>query len=276
MTTALMLCAAIISEIVSPCGGFSTPAAPTATSGKRVAATDTQQGMGGLFDYVRENFFLDSRRGDFVPLGREGGDDGDGDYGANASFGPGPLILLYAVPDTMLDDGELLDMVEDGMPSRRRGGSTVVIRRVPGMTTDGVGGDDDEFLHLSVGEALDRAMTEQRAPPPPSAVAAADPASAGRQFFGVPPPPTVRQPCPVLYFSGVTNAEMMDTYRIIANEIYAETDGAHWPACAKAVPGAMGKSLRQVIAEISGDHADAMRTSTAGGVRGDGDGGEGR
>ena len=32
-------------------------------------------------------------------------------------------------------------------------------------------------------------------------------------------------PCPVLYFSGVTNTEMMTTYRIIANEIYQETDG---------------------------------------------------
>jgi hypothetical protein len=166
------------------------------------------------------------------------------------------------------------------------------------MTTDGTGGDDDdddddddvdELLDLSVGEALDRAMAEKRVPPAPAAAAvpAADPASAGRRTVvgaAPPPPPPAagrrrrRQPCPVLYFSGVTNAEMMDTYRIMANEIYAETDGAHWPACAKAVPGAMGKSLRQVISEISGDHADAMGTSTAGGGarRGDGDGGEGR
>ena len=304
MTTAsMLLCAAIIAGIVSPgCGGFSTPdASPTTTFGRRGAAAAATKDppplrMGGLFDYVRENFFLDSRKGDFVPLGRGGG-DGDG---ANASFGPGPLILLYAVPDTMLDDGELLDMAEDGMPSRRRerndalagmggggGGAVVVVRRVAGMTTDGTGGDDDdddELLDLSVGEALDRAMTEKRVPPAPiTAVvvsAAADPASAGRRIVGAaphPPTPTAgRQPCPVLYFSGVTNAEMMDTYRIMANEIYAETDGAHWPACAKAVPGAMGKSLRRVISEISGDHADAMRTSTAGGVRGDGDGGEGR
>ena len=57
---------------------------------------------------------------------------------------------------------------------------------------------------------------------------------------------------------------MMDTYKILANEIYSETNGAQWPACAKAVPGAVGKSLKQVITEISGDHADAMRMSTAG------------
>ncbi|KAL3767076.1 hypothetical protein ACHAW5_005636 [Stephanodiscus triporus] len=71
-------------------------------------------------------------------------------------------------------------------------------------------------------------------------------------------------PCPVIYFSGVTNAEMMDTYKILANKIYSETNGAQWPACAKAVPGAIGKSLEQVITEISGDHADAMRMSTSG------------
>jgi len=56
---------------------------------------------------------------------------------------------------------------------------------------------------------------------------------------------------------------MMDTYRIMVNEIYAETGGAHWPACAKAVPGAMGKSLRQVISEILGDHADAMGAASS-------------
>lgn len=52
---------------------------------------------------------------------------------------------------------------------------------------------------------------------------------------------------------------MMETYQIMANEIFEETGGVHWPACAKAVPPAAGKSLRQVIGEISGDHADAMR-----------------
>jgi hypothetical protein len=237
--------------------------------------------MGGLFDYVRENFFLDSRQGDFVPLKRGGvGDDDDG------AFGPGPLILLYAVPETMLDDDELLDMVEDGMPSRQRGG--VVVRRISGMIKEGEGDidfdDRDDLLVLSVLEALERAMSERAPPTAPttgSFVATADSILAERSFTGVVSPPSMAQqrqrsvgPCPVLYFSGVTNEEMMDTYRIIANEIYSETSGVHWPACAKVVPNAMGKSLGQVITEISGDHADAMRMSTAyGRMRQDVDGG---
>ncbi|KAL3767071.1 hypothetical protein ACHAW5_005631 [Stephanodiscus triporus] len=248
ITTALLLCAIIIADISPGCGSFLMPRTTT----RRGAAMTPPLRMGGLFDYVRENFFLDSRRGDFAPLEREG----DGDDGANA-FGPGPLILLYAVHDTMLDDDELLDMVEDGMPSRGRG--SVVVRRIPEMSDEG--GDDfrDELLGLSVGEALNRAMST------------ANSTSAKRRIFDVSPPPMVQKrqrhvdgPCPVIYFSGVTNAEMMDTYKILANKIYSETNGAQWPACAKAVPGAIGKSLEQVITEISGDHADAMRMSTSG------------
>ena len=52
---------------------------------------------------------------------------------------------------------------------------------------------------------------------------------------------------------------MMNTYRIIANEIYEESNGVHWPACAKAVAPALTKSLRRVLSEISGDHAEAMK-----------------
>ncbi len=36
----------------------------------------------------------------------------------------------------------------------------------------------------------------------------------------------------------------------------------HWPACAKVVPLALEKSMRQVLSEIMGDHADAMRQGT--------------
>jgi hypothetical protein len=247
--------------------------------------------MGGIFDYVRENLFLDSRRDDFVPLRRRGMDDG------TSSFGPGPLILLYSVPSTMLDDDELLDMIEDGMPSRRP--DDVVVRRISGMMDgddggEGVGDDDggececdfdrDELLALSVGEALERAMTATSAsrrvlPSPASAVVDSVIPAAGSVERSISRRRRRRVdvgPCPVLYFSGVTNDEMMDTYRIIANEIYAETDGAYWPACAIAVPNAMDKSLSRVIREISEDHADAMRMSIADGdMRGDVDGGGG-
>jgi hypothetical protein len=51
---------------------------------------------------------------------------------------------------------------------------------------------------------------------------------------------------------------MMETYSIIGKEIYEETGGSLIPACAKAVENAMGKPLRQVLDEISGDHEDVM------------------
>jgi len=45
---------------------------------------------------------------------------------------------------------------------------------------------------------------------------------------------------------------------IIANEIYEEMNGVHWPACAKVVPPAIEKSMRRDLTEISGNHEDAM------------------
>ncbi|KAL7546305.1 hypothetical protein ACHAWF_009634 [Thalassiosira exigua] len=196
-----------------------------------VITTTTSLPM-GLLDFVKENF-LSSREGDFVPLDR--GDD--------ESFGPGPLVLMYAVPSSM-DDDEIWDMVEDGMP--RRDGGSVIVRRIAGMDADGSRGD--ALLDRTVGGALDEAMAKGGSRP--SGDAAVNPSAVESIEGG---------PCPVLYFSGVTNAEMMETYRIVANEIYEETGGVHWPACAKVVRPAMEKSLRQVLTEISGDHADSMR-----------------
>jgi hypothetical protein len=65
--------------------------------------------------------------------------------------------------------------------------------------------------------------------------------------------------CPVLLFSGFSNKEMMAAYNIIAEEIHQETAGQAMAACAKAVPNAMQKQLRQVLEEISGDHQNALK-----------------
>lgn len=201
----------------------------------------------GVFDYFRERF-LDSRGGDFVPL--EQSDD--------TAFGPGPMILMYAVPDS-IDDEELRDMIQDGMPQRvvvREEGSdsssTVVIRRLSGMDENGLGGD--ELLNASVREALDIVMGGEMN----NSSSRTNSNLSGK--FVVSALEEQDGPCPVLYFSGVTNTEMMDTYRIIANEIYQATNGVHWPACAKVVRPAIEKSLRQVLSEISRDHADAMNS----------------
>lgn len=148
-------------------------------------------------------------------------------------------------------------MVGDGMPRRKvvdglgTGENEVMIRRVEGMDEDGEGGD--ELLDFSVQDALNRVATKTET------LTTTTTSKSSPSTAIVTTPPSSTGPCPVLYFSGVSNKEMMDTYNIIANEIYAETNGVHWPACAKVVRPALEKSMRQVLSEISGDHADAMR-----------------
>jgi len=192
------------------------------TNTQNLSITSSTSISMGLLDFIKSNNpFLNSREGDFVPL--EGSD----------TFGPGPLILMYAVPASLGND-ELMDMVEDGMPNRQ----DVVIRRIPSEDKGG-----DELLGLTVEDALEKAM------------------KLGCNKVETPLVVSSQQDetCPLLYFSGVSNNEMMDTYRIIANEIYEETNRVHWPACAKVVSPAMKKPLRKVLLEISGDHADAMK-----------------
>ena len=148
-------------------------------------------------------------------------------------------------------------MVGDGMPLRNvvdgltTGDGEVMIRRVEGMDEDGL---DNELLDFSVQDALNRVATT-----PTSSATSTTTTQLSPSPTSIVTSPSSTGPCPVLYFSGVSNKEMMDTYNIIANEIYAETNGVHWPACAKVVRPALDKSLRQVLEEISGDHADAMR-----------------
>ncbi len=204
--------------------------------------------MMGIIDFLQNNTpFLNSREGDFIPL--------DKDEEEDDTIGP-PVVVLYAVPNSM-DDEEFCDMVDDGMPRRKvvdgltTGENEVMIRRLDGMDEFGEGGD--ELLDFSVQDALNRvvqdaATTQILTTTAPSTTTAI-----------VTSPSSSTTPCPVLYFSGVSNKEMMDTYNIIANEIYAETNGVHWPACAKVVPPALEKSMRQVLEEINGDNADAMR-----------------
>mmetsp|Transcript_29780 Transcript_29780/g.65993 ORF Transcript_29780/g.65993 Transcript_29780/m.65993 type:complete len:246 (-) Transcript_29780:82-819(-) len=188
------------------------------TSAASTAATQLQMGL-----LENLGLFLNKREGDFVKL-----------ESSLDTFGPGPVILLYGCPSGVTDD-ELKDMIKDGAPEASKASSVgVICRRIDS--------GDDSLLDMSVGEALENIVQGKTA---------ADAANTSEE-------PQIQPPCPVIYFSGISNEEMMATYRIISSEIYEETGGTANAACAKAVPPAMEKSLRQVIEEITGDHLDAI------------------
>ena len=84
-----------------------------------------------------------------------------------------------------------------------------------------------------------------------------------------PPPPVAFHPddgSPVVIFSGFTNREMMDSYNVLGEEVYKEGMSSYgkgqYLACATAVPNAMKKPLKQVLEEISGDHAEALASAS--------------
>lgn len=155
----------------------------------------------------------------------------DGDFiklEETETFGPGPLLVLYKVPYGVQDE-EIQDMLEDGAPRSFQKGVTLV--RIPN--------DVDPLLDDNMQDALTKMTTPVEKEPG----AVSD------------------EGCPVLFFSGFDNPEMISTYNILGQEIYMETGKSS--ACAKCVPNAMEKPLRQVLEEISSDHMRA--------VMGDGD-----
>lgn len=142
-------------------------------------------------------------------------------------FGPGPLLLLYGAPSG-IDDQEIADMLEDGAPKAWQKG--VRVHRLSPTS-------------LQLDEPMEVVLEEL-------AATAKSPLST--------PTKSETLAVPVLFFSGFANEEMMAVYDILGKEIYRESAGLASPACAKAVPNAMAKPLRQVLEEISGDHTDAM------------------
>lgn len=145
---------------------------------------------------------------------------------SDVAFGPGPLLIAYGVP-TGIDNDEILDMISDGAPQASNQKCQVCR----------VSDQDASVLDLSLEQALQGlasgTLSTSEAPP---------------RVLDV----------PVLFFSGFQNDEMLAVYNILGREIYQETGGQSAPACAKAVPNAMQKPLRQVLEEISGDHKDAL------------------
>jgi hypothetical protein len=167
----------------------------------------------GLLDSISS--FLHDREGDFVKL-----EDSEG------SFGPGPLLLLYNVPEE-IEENEFMDMVSDGAPQATKQGVIIA----------SISSSDDKLLEMTLADALEQVV---------------------KGGVDTSEPVFDETKCPVLFFSGFRNDEMMQTYNIVGKEIYEEAGGSLTPACAKAVEKAMDKPLRQVLEEISGDHKDAM------------------
>ena len=183
----------------------------------------------GFMDSISN--FLQCRQGDFVKL-----QDSD----KEPVFGPGPLLLLYRVPPG-IDNDEVRDMLADAAPTTSTVARDCRVVRLH---------DHSPELDCSLQEALQ--ILQSRTDDVP-----VSPASAGSVL--VQAPSSAGDTVAVLFFSGFRNDDMRRMYDLLGKEIYEETAGRTLAACAKAVPRAMTKPLRQVLEEIAGDHRDALR-----------------
>ena len=170
--------------------------------------------------------FLQSRDGDFVKLEETG------------RYGPGPAIILYKVPPE-IDDEEVQDILSDEAPLAHRKG--VRLARIDHS--------HNSLLACSVENALRQMMDPNIAAATFPSISADDDVSAKSDG------------CPVVFFSGFDNREMMSAYNALGRQIFLEIGAS--AACAKAVPKVMEKTLRQALEEISGDHSDAMSKELA-------------
>jgi hypothetical protein len=212
-----------------------------------VTSTTTALQMGWMDALVPD--FLKQRSGDFEKL----------DNQSREAFGPGPLLVLYNVPETM-DNEEIRDMLDDAAPQIA---ARCTLYRIPSGS-----GDDSamsSLLDLPLEQAVDEMIrTGTKARAPSLSLVASPKVSISKRKDAACPSGIV----PVLYFSGFTNADMMAVYNVVAPEIWAElasnsssldddSVGQFPAACAKLVPPALSKSLGQVLSEITGDHQDA-------------------
>jgi hypothetical protein len=170
------------------------------------------------------------QQGDFVKLNPQDGQE----------YGPGPLVVLYNIPDGVTND-EIADMMADGAPQANQKG--IILYRIR-VDEESSSDDDDAVLDMPMKDALQgiatKSLQDHYQPAPPGTLPA----------IGMPP-------IVMALFSGFRNDEMLQSFQILSSECYQEAQIS--PACAKAVPKAMEKPLRQVIEEIGGDHREATR-----------------
>jgi len=147
----------------------------------------------GLIESISS--FLNNREGDFVKL-----------ESSEAVNGPGPCIILYGCPPGITNE-EIKDMISDGAPSASSNNGGVVLRRITASSF---------LLNRTVLEALEEVVVEG------SSYGFDDSKDPGEQPI-----------CPVIYFCGISNDEMMATYKIISSQIYEETQGLSKAACTR-------------------------------------------
>jgi len=195
----------------------------------------------GFLDNVK-NAFLQDREGDFIKL----------DADDQQAYGPGPLLVLCNCPAGVTKN-EIMDMLEDGAP----------LAFAKGITLFRCNNDNNQVLDKSMQKALEGMANGSLADNYEDISLSSTDKTFSAQVGGMSTTEqkqsttAEQQPIVVTFFSGFTNSEMLKAYGVLAQEIYAESG---WQAaCAKAVPNAMQKPLRQVIEEIGGDHRDAMR-----------------
>jgi len=150
---------------------------------------------------------------------------------SDKTFGPGPLMIAYQVPGGIQDE-EIQDMIDDTIPpNQQMQWIRLQESQIPSDLTL------QQALQMLVDKDYQAFRLSQHTAP------------------------TDTQTTPVLFFSGLTNREMMEIYETIANEIFLETQAE--AACAKAVPNAMNKPLSQVLDEIASDHRDATQSQNS-------------
>lgn len=202
---------------------------------QRSSSTTTTELSMGILDSLSN--FLSDREGDFVKLDKD----------SSKEYGPGPVVLLYGIPNG-IDDDEFQDMLSDGAPTATQKGIT--LKRIAASSSK----DDDDvdtLLSLSLREALDTVVKEAGNQNQSQSQSEDNLLSTDAGILAT--------TTPVLLFSGFLDSEMLDSYNIMGQQIYEETGGQQSTACAKAVENAMEKPLRQVLKEISGDHQEAMK-----------------
>lgn len=206
--------------------------------------TTRRKSIGGTKLLMGIGDFFKGKGSDFVKL-----------ESTENAYGPGPVILFFNVPNGISDE-ELSDMIVDGAPLASKADGGVKYRRYSAGDIFGTLADGtvSQILELALQEASENSDDSSLNA---ATVTSSNPAKRIGETID---DDDFNNNVSIIYFSGITNTEMMQTYKIVSREIFDESGGI--AACAKAVQPAMSKSFRQLLTEIASDHSDATGGAT--------------